>query len=635
MRLAATIHLPDGDGPWPVLLEALPYRKDDLHASTLRQHERWAGEFGYAACRLDLRGTGSSEGLMHDEYTAREHEDLERTIGWLATQPWSTGAVGMFGASWGGFNALQVAMRRPPALRAICAIYASDDRYAHDVHYMGGMLKQLDLVDWPLYMVASNALPPVPALAGEDWRERWRQRVEDVEPWPFTWFAHQRFDDYWRHGSLVTDYAAIGAATMLVTGWADGYTDIALRGMERLRCPRRLLAGPWGHVSTETGRPGPNLDLLPEMARWWDRWLRGERNGVDDEPPITVFMRRPTPPAADLACFRGEWRHERGWPAERLREVAQPLEGMEATPADDTLEVRPDVGWTAWISCAGHAPWDQPLDQRPDERWSLVHDSSPLQRDLEILGHPRVRLRIASSAPVASVSVKLCDVHPDGTSQLVTRGILNLAHRRSREHPEPMPVDAPEDIEIELEVTSWIFEPGHRVRLDVAGTDWPNTWPPPGPVTLRVDRSASALLLPVLDGPCPDPAPSLDIVPPPGPAVHDPTVVRRVVTDEVRRETVAETAYGAPSPAGDGAPAMADRCEGRVGVSLDDPARAWVEASASYEIAFPEATVAARARWRIDSDATTYRVVLDLETTEDGEPRWSRHWDRTFFRDLQ
>ena len=634
VRLAASVFLPDGDGPWPALLEALPYRKDDLHAATLAGHARWAGEFGYASCRVDVRGTGSSEGLLHDEYTDRELRDLEAVVAWLAAEPWCTGSVGMFGTSWGGFNSLQVAMRRPPALRAICSIYASDDRYADDVHYFGGMLKQLDLVDWPLYMVASDALPPVPALAGPEWRERWRERVEDVEPWPFIWFAHQRFDDYWRHGSLATDYGAIDAATMLVTGWADGYTNVALRAMERMRCPRRLLAGPWGHVSPRSGRPGPNLDLAPQMARWFDRWLKDERNGVDEEPSITVFMRRPTPPAADLAVHRGEWRHERGWPVERLREVAQPLDRMTATPSKDTLAVRPDVGWTAWISCAGSPPWDQPLDQRPDEAHSLVHDGEPLDADLAILGHPRVRLRVASSAPIASVSVKLCDVHPDGTSQLVTRGLLNLTHRRSREHPEPMPVDSFEDVEVELEVTSWIFEPGHRVRLDVAGTDWPNAWPPPTPVTLTLDRSASSLVLPVLEGPSPEPAPRLEILPPP-PREPDPTVVRVVSTDRARRETVAETAYGAPSPAGDGAPAMADRYEGLVGVSLDDPGRAWVEASARYEIAFPEATVAARARWRIDSDATTYRIALDLETTEDGEPRWSRRWERTFPRDLQ
>ena len=635
VRLAATIFLPDGDGPWPALLEALPYRKDDLHVATLAQHARLAEEFAFASCRIDLRGTGSSEGLLHDEYSTREHEDLEAAIAWLAAQPWSTGAVGMFGASWGGFNALQVAMRRPPALRAICPIYASDDRYGDDVHYFGGMLKQLDLADWPIYMVASNALPPVPSLAGPAWRERWRERVEEVEPWAFTWLEHQRFDDYWRHGSLRADYGAVEAATMLVTGWADGYTNIALRAMEQLRCPRRLLAGPWGHESTATARPGPNLDLVPEMARWFDRWLRGTRNGVDDEPPISVFMRRATPPAFDLPLHRGEWRAERGWPVERLRDHALPLDRASASPEGDALAVRPDVGATAWISCAGGLPWGQPMDQRPDETDSLVHDFPAPQADLAVLGHPRARLRIAASAPVASVCVKLCDVHPDGTSQLVTRGLLNLTHRTSREHPEPMPVDEPVDVEVELEVTSWIFEPGHRIRVDIAGTDWPNAWPPPAPVMLRIDRSASALILPVLEGPSPDPAPRFDILPPPSTHADDPTVTWSVTRGDDHGTSVARTGYGAPSPASDGVPAMDSRCEGEVGVHLDDPGDAWVEASARYEVTFPEATVAATASWRIRSDATTYRVHLDLVTTEDGEPRWSRSWDRAFPRDLQ
>ena len=635
VRLAATVFLPEGDGPWPALLEALPYRKDDLHVATLAQHARFASEFAFASCRIDLRGTGSSEGLLHDEYSTREHEDLEATIAWLAAQPWSTGAVGMFGASWGGFNALQVAMRRPPALRAICPIYASDDRYADDVHYFGGMLKQLDLVDWPLYMVASNALPPVPALAGPGWRERWRERVEGVEPWAFTWFEHQRFDDYWRHGSLVADYGAIEAATMLVTGWADGYTNIALRGMEHLRCPRRLLAGPWGHESTATARPGPHVDLVPEMARWFDRWLRGTANGIDDEPSIAVFMRRPTPPAFDLPLHRGEWQAERGWPVERLREHALPLDGASASPEGDALVVRPDVGSTAWISCAGGLPWGQPIDQRPDDADSLVHDFPTPEADLAVLGHPRARLRITSSAPVASISVRLCDVHPDGTSQLVTRGLLNLTHRASRERPRPMPVGEPQDVEVELEVTSWIFEPGHRIRVAVAGTDWPNAWPPPTPVTLRIDRSASALVLPVLAGPPPDPAPRLAFLPPPELRADDPSVTWTVTRGDGSGSSVARTGYGAPSPSSDGAPAMDARCEGEVGVQLDDPGNAWVDASARYEVAFPEATVAAMASWRIRSDAATYRVHLDLATTEDGEPRWSRSWDRTFPRDLQ
>ncbi|MGH2673147.1 MAG: CocE/NonD family hydrolase, partial [Actinomycetota bacterium] len=168
VRLAATLYLPDGHGPWPALLEALPYRKDDLTASYREEYHRFADEFGYLACRLDVRGTGSSDGVPADEYTRQEIEDLTEVIAWLASPDRSNGNVGMYGTSYSGFNSLQVAMERPPALKAICSIFASDDRYADDVHYFGGALKALDIVDYPAYMVAMNALPPVPSLAGPD-----------------------------------------------------------------------------------------------------------------------------------------------------------------------------------------------------------------------------------------------------------------------------------------------------------------------------------------------------------------------------------------------------------------------------------------------------------------------------------
>ena len=209
----------------------------------------------------------------------------------------------MYGTSWSGFNSLQVAMNRPPALKAICSIFASDDRYADDVHYFGGAVKQLDLVDWPTYMEASNVLPPVPRIYGEGWREQWERRMEDYEPWSLNWLEHQTYDDYWKHGSLREDYASIEAATMLVTGWADGYTNIALRGFAGLRCPKRLLAGPWAHASTEGSRPGPNIDLVPEMVRWWDRWLKGVDNGVERDPPIVAV--RPATDAAGRRTFAG------------------------------------------------------------------------------------------------------------------------------------------------------------------------------------------------------------------------------------------------------------------------------------------------------------------------------------------
>lgn len=645
VRLAATLFLPDGDGPWPALLEALPYRKDDLTASYRDEYHRLAEEFGYLVCRFDVRGTGSSEGVAVDEYTRQEHEDIADVIAWLASREWSNGNVGMYGTSWSGFNSLQVAMIRPPALKAICSIFASDDRYADDVHYFGGALNQLDLVDWPTYMDASNVLPPVPRIYGEGWRELWRERVEGYVPWTLNWLEHQTYDDYWKHGSLREDYAAIDAATMLVTGWADGYTNIALRGFAALRCPKRLLAGPWAHASTETSRPGPNVDLVPEMVRWWDRWLRDADNGVDRDPPIVLFVRRPTPPAAELKVFRGEWRFEPGWPLDRGREAPLELAKAETASAGegpDELDIRGDVGWTAWISCAGGLPWGQPQDQRPDEAFSLVYDWEPLEDELEILGHPRATVRVSSSAPVAYLSAKLCDVHPDGSSQLVTRGLLNLAHRESRERPSPLEPGESYEVTLELEVTSWVFEPGHRVRLDLAAADWPNAWPPPHPGTLTIDRVGSTLLLPTLDGP--SPIQSTPLLPPSRRPQADresargdelEEVVWRIEHDVVRRETRAVVRYGGASEATDVAPPLVQWYGGTVGVSTEDPGRSYVDASATYELRFAEGEIRTQSRMRVDSDAASYRVRLEVDAGEGDEVLWSRRWERRIPRNLQ
>jgi predicted acyl esterase len=212
---------------------------------------------------------------------------------------------------------------------------------------------------------------------------------------------------------------------MLVAGWADGYRNATFRVLERLRAPARLLFGPWSHMATDSSLPGPRIDLVPEMVRWWDRWLRGERNGVDEAPPVTVFVRHATRPAADLDEHAGVWRDEPVWPPERAATLTLALEEATAGPAVDRLEVRPDVGSAAWISCAGHLPFGQPGDQRSDDAWSLVYDWE-LDRELEILGHPRLAVRVGASAPVAFLSAKLCDVFPDGTSALVARGFLNL-----------------------------------------------------------------------------------------------------------------------------------------------------------------------------------------------------------------
>ncbi|TMK45231.1 MAG: CocE/NonD family hydrolase [Actinobacteria bacterium] len=643
VRLAATLFVPEGEGPWPAILEALPYRKDDLTSSYRTEYVRLS-EAGYVVCRADVRGTGTSEGVAEDEYPEIERRDMNEVIAWLASQDWCTGNVGMYGTSYSGFNAIQVAMTRPPALKAIIPIFATDDRYADDVHFFGGALKALDLVDYPTYMTGLNALPPVPSLYGQGWRDVWERRVQENEPWVIRWLEEQTFGPYWQRGSLRPDYGAIQAATMIVAGWADGYTNNSLRTMAELTCSKRLILGPWAHASTETSLPGPNVDLLPEMLRWWDRWLKGIDNGVDREPAILVFARRSTKPQPDLAEVRGEWRYEPGWPLDRGRELSMPLENAVAAsrPAPDGLEVRGDVGWTAWISCAGNLPYGQPQDQRPDEAWSIVYEWPPLAEELEILGHPRVGVTIRSSAPVAFLSAKLCDVFPDGTSALVTRGLLNLAHRESRQEPSPLEPGTPYRVEVELEVTSWAFEPGHRIRLDLAGSDWPNAWPPPAAATLTVERGGSALMLPVIEGPSPITERPVLAIPSRGQERYESSkgntvdeVVWRIEHDVLDRETRAVAQSSGTTEAEGERPRFHELYGGTVAVSTRDPAVARADSRASLTIEWPEATVTTEVHQVVRSDATTYHLTIELDVSENGIPRWSRQWDRRIPRRLQ
>ena len=310
-----------------------------------------------------------------DEYHAQEQADLREVIAWLAEQPWCTGAIGMFGTSWSGFNSLQMACERPPALRAVVASYASDDRWTDDVHYMGGALRLLDQVDYPLYMVAMNGLPPVPALyppggspggssgspdgtrdAPAGWREEWRRRAELSPPWLLTWLENQVDSPYWRHGSVrgwpsrpgsgeagTASYERIACPTMLIAGWADGYrnnTFRTVRALSRHGTPVHLLAGPWSHMSPATSVPGPCVDHVPLMARWWDRWLRGEPNGVDTEPSCTIFVRRYAEPQPDAVAWPGRWEAHDAGSLQAARDVELPFAealGRSTSRADREL----------------------------------------------------------------------------------------------------------------------------------------------------------------------------------------------------------------------------------------------------------------------------------------------------------
>jgi predicted acyl esterase len=638
-RLATRLWLPD-KLPAAALLEALPYRMDDLTASYSSEYERLCQEGGLVVARVDLRGTGSSEGIAVDEYPPQEQADLAEVVEWLSSQSWCNGRVGMYGTSYSGFSSIQMAIERPPALGAICAIYATDDRYTDDVHYTGGALRALDLVDYVLYMAALVVLPPVPSLAGEGWREQWLRRIESCEPWLLRWLEEQHDGPYWRHGSLRPAYDRISCPTMIVAGWADGYRNNTFRTFEALRCPKQLLVGPWSHMSTAASLPGPHIDLVPELVRWFRRWLCDDENGVEHDPPIRVFARRSTRPEPDLAEMRGSWRFEPGWPLERARtRVLRP----DATSGIRELEIRGDTGTSAWISCAGRLPWGQPTDQREDDARSLVYEWGPLETELEILGYPSLELAIVSSVPVAFLSAKLCDVFPDGTSALVTRGLLNLAHRESSTSPEPLAPGTPNMVTLELEATSWAFEAGHRIRVSLAGADWPNVWPPPAAGTLGFDGQRLALSLPVIEGAPPvsaEPELSTSRGEDPHaaePSGEQPAVVWRVERDVLARETRALISHGARYEGELGA-RVEESYEGEVGVSTKDPGEAWARATSRYVIRWPEADCATEARLDLRSDAESYHVVVDViaeELAETGIGRHERRFERTIPRRLQ
>src|SRR5690625_42215 len=309
-RLRARAWLPEQlpEGGAPVLLEYLPYRLDDW--TWVRDSERhpYYAAHGYVSVRVDIRGTGSSQGHFVDEYSEVELDDGIEVINWLARQGWSNGRVGMFGISWGGFNSLQLAARAPEPLKAIVTVCSADDRYDNDVHYIGGALLGIDMSAWAGTMLAFASRPPRPEVVGEGWVEQWADRLEHLEPLGTRWLAHQERDDYWRRGSVCEDYGAISAAVLAVGGWADPYRDTVLRLVENLSAPVKGIIGPWSHHYPDRDlAPGPAIGFLQETLRWWDYWLKGEDTGVLADPDLRAWVNDPEEPAPYIAEREGRW----------------------------------------------------------------------------------------------------------------------------------------------------------------------------------------------------------------------------------------------------------------------------------------------------------------------------------------
>ncbi len=502
-RLAATLWLPQDAAarPVPAVLEAVPYRRREGTAFRDAEMAPWFAARGIAYCRLDLRGSGDSEGLLEDEYLPREQEDLCEVVAWLAAQAWCSGAVGMTGISWGGFNALQVAARRPPALKAVIALCCSDDRHADDVHYMGGSLLTEDPL-WSCFMLANNALPPDPQVVGPAWRRLWQERLAGARCWSETWLAHQRRDGYWRQGSVCEAFGAIELPCYLVGGWDDSYSNAVPRLLAGLSGPRKGLIGPWSHSYPFRGTPGPTIGYLQEALAWWRHWLCGEANAVMEGPQLRAWIAEPQPPAACYSEHPGRWVGEDAWPPARPP-LALWLNDRRLEPAaapGAPLSVRSPV--TAgrdcgrWGGYGGDSP-DMALDQRREDGLALAFDSAPLETDLELLGAAVLELELAVDAPRATLTARLCDVAPDGSSSLVTWGTLNLAHRDDPSAPSDLEPGRTTAVRLALNDCGRRIPAGHRLRLALATQHWPILLPQPWMATLSLPAGRSRLLLPV------------------------------------------------------------------------------------------------------------------------------------------
>ncbi|MDX6591858.1 MAG: uncharacterized protein QOJ13_1054 [Gaiellales bacterium] len=653
IELASDLYVPSGwvpgeSEPLPVVMEFIPYRKDEVLKGA-----GFYGRFplhGYAVCRIDVRGTGGSQGECTDEYLPQEQRDGHDAVEWLGTQPWCTRHVNMMGISYGGFTSLQVASHAPEHLTSIIPMYFTHDRYTDDCHFRGGLMrKYYDVAHYGNFMVAFNALPSYPEWSGAEWAEIWEQHIDRNQPYLLEWFRHQLDGDYWRNGSVIDIVDHIKCPVLMIGGWRDGYPNPPLHLYEALQVPKKLLMGPWNHAVPDVAVPGPRIDYVAEVVRWLDHWCKDEDTGIMDEASVAVFIQDYEHPVVDRLEAAGEWRGDTTYPAPGTTERTLYL-AAGGTLADeaggdgvDSYDYNATVGVNAGL-WSGGISFGLPGDQRPDEALSLCFDTEPLNEDVTIFGRAKAVLHVASTASVMGFGVAISDVSPDGVSHLVAKGMLNATRREGFREAKPIVPGEVMELAIDVDGAGWRFPAGHRIRIALASADWPNVWPTPEPGTNDVHRGTarpSRIVLPVVpaEGSAPKPrfAPSTRVLARHLDDANPPTweVVDDVLSGQ-RRYRIGIGLEGGGARSGRvNSTTVIDRqysFEGHVDPS--DPASASARGRHVSTIKRPNWTVSGTSDVMIQATATHFHLIIDLEIAVNGATHATRRWAESVPREL-
>jgi len=506
-RLAARIWMPDGaeSDPVPAVFEFLPYRKRD--GTCLRDESTYPvfAAAGIAGVRVDIRGSGESDGVIDGEYTELELANACELIAWIAAQPWSNGSVGMMGISWGGFNSLQVAALRPPALKAVISIASTVDRYNDDIHYKNGCHLSAQL-SWAATMLGYQSRSPDPALVGERWKEMWLERLEHEPFFMEEWLSHQRRDEFWQHGSISEDFSKVEIPALVIAGWADGYRNTPLMAVEGLGDKAKALIGPWVHKYPHFAWPKPRTDFHGEAIAWWNKWLRGEDNGIDRLPQTRAYILDAIRPAPRRDFDPGFWIAKDSWSKPEMQcfyveQFGKLTEGMPIPQAPEHavyLRSPLDTGTSSGEYFTLKPDAEMALDQRSDDAGSLTFETVPLACDHDYLGRPVLTLALRTQARTGNLCARLVDVHPDGTATRVAFGVINLTHRNGNVEPEALAPGEKASIRLELDACGYRFRKGHRIRLAISTAYWPMILPPPEDAGVEIDIASLGLGLPLL-----------------------------------------------------------------------------------------------------------------------------------------